>query len=197
FLRRGKPPPPRRCPMRRIAFVMVLTAALAGSSRADVFTFTNSGEFFAKLNQLGLGTGFTETYQGSPPNTPVTPLGTTIPQGGPFNGLTYNFSAPPIWANQSPAIGRIDGNVFDANGNNLYKSYNGFGIPNAPNPAFTIQTLAALRANPFFASLGETPNSSVFYPGEFITVKPSQQNQKLFAAGAFFNAAPAAAGDFF
>src|SRR5262245_12740729 len=170
--------------MRRIAFVMVLTAALAGSSRADVFTFTNSAQFFAAL---GKTPSFTETYQGSPPNTPLSTGGTLIPQGSTFNGLIYNFSAPTFGGPGAQASGRIDGNV----GN--YVSYNGFGNPNAPNPALTIQTLAAFRTNPAFFNPnnpnGELPNSSVFYPGEFITVK-TQSGQPLFAAGVFFNAEP-------
>lgn len=155
--------------MRRLALAVVATVVFTGTSRADVFYYTDSGAFVAAL---GSTPSFTETYEG-----PI--VDSTIANGGSLNGLTYTFAGPSTWANFPVAgapIGRIDG------------IYNGFGL----------QSLSAYRDPVTFGNLGETPNLSQFYPGESFTVTPTNSSS-LYALGVFINANEGVtqAGDYF
>jgi hypothetical protein len=112
---------------------------------------------------LGLTPSYTETFEGSAVNS-------TISSGGSLNGITYNFSPASVFSGYPIAgnpIGRID-DLRVGFGNN---------------------SLAVYRDPVSFGAFGETPDTSVFYPGEYFTIT-MQNGDPLYAVGVFLNADP-------
>jgi hypothetical protein len=126
--------------MRTFLLAVAFIPAVAGSARADIFTFTDSAAFFAAI---GGGTLTTEGYEGPAVNT-------LIPGGTMLNGVTYNFSAPTLGGSQGQ--GRID------------NFYAGFG--NQSLAIFRTTTSTELA----FPDPPEPSDQSFFYPGESVTL---------------------------